>query len=142
MQAPPTILAPALSSTLAFAMVDRTPDQPLPLLATAFVSGQLTVRTLPEQPTRCTLIAATHPCVQGNGSSSQPSRLACGGILMVSLARQALADRKAATAAALSEAAVQDAYRELVGLALRQLQVRRADRCFAPNAKLPSDQGL
>ena len=37
---------------------------------------------------------------------------------------QSLAERRAATAAALSDAAVQDAYRDLVGLALRQLQVR------------------
>jgi hypothetical protein len=42
---------------------------------------------------------------------------------------QSLAERRAATAAALSDAAVQDSYRDLVGLALRQLQVD--DMCCA-----------
>jgi len=43
-QAPPSIVAPALTSMLAFAMKASAPNEALPSLATAFVSSQLSVR--------------------------------------------------------------------------------------------------
>ena len=54
-------MAPALVATLAFATADRRPEQPLPLLATAFVSSQLQVRPCP----LCVL-----PCHTTLGSTS------------------------------------------------------------------------
>ena len=122
MQAPPSVAAPALTSTLAFATEAGALDAALPLLTTAFASSQLSVRVCTaSDPPICYLLVL------------QAGRHAAGRLLQASdgdcladqhdCVRQALAGRRAATAAALSEAAVQNSYRELVGLALRQLQV-------------------